>query len=334
MKIYPDQLAGQLQQVAPAYLIHGDDGLLSEESAHTIRNRVLQAGNVERLLYQFDNDFKWDEIYSQLHELSLFSPLKLIEIHLRKGLDKSAHQHLLEVVDHLSSDICLLLVTPSLKKAQQQQAWVKKIDQLGLIISANTPQDGQLKRWILKRLQFHQLQPASALAELLFHYYEGNLLALNQVIEQLKLTYPNHQVDIDAVEHTFIESGQFTQYQLVDTLLAGNLARAQQIAQQITQQGEELTLFNWLLDRDLNVVAQLQSGQAPAPLWKKYSIWNKRQPLIRQCAERLSRQQVRQARSQLAVLDQSIKNVDDSSSYEQFNQLLLIFLSPTWGSPC
>lgn len=334
MKVYPEQLAGQLKQVVPAYLICGDDGLLSQEAAQSIRQYVLTAGNVERLSYVYDSDFQWEQVFNQVQELSLFSPLKLLEIHFEKSLDKTAQQQLSELTGILHQDICLLLVTPALKKNQLQQSWAHWIDQHGLIVQANTPQGPQLKRWIKHRLDSYKLTPSSELSELLFSYYEGNLLALNQVIEQLHLVYPNGQTSVEQVEQTLINSGQFTQYQLVDTLLMGDINRAEQIARQINQQGDELTLFNWLLDKDLQVIEKLIKGHPRAPLWKHYKIWNKRQPLLLKASQQLSLSQIQAARWQLAQLDLTIKNVNQSDSWNQFMALLLIFLSPTWSPRC
>lgn len=331
MKVYSEQLAGLLKQVVPAYLICGDDGLLSHEAAQTIRQHVLKAGNVERLAFSYDSDFQWEQVFSQVQELSLFSPLKLLEIHFEKSLDKTAQQQLSELTSILHQDICLLLITPTLRKNQLQQSWARWVDQHGLIIQTNTPQGQQLKRWIKNRLDNYQLSPSSELSELLFSYYEGNLLALNQVIEQLHLVYPDGQTTVDQVEQMLINSGQFTQYQLVDTLLMGDINRAEQIARQINQQGDELTLFNWLLNKDLQVIEKLKQGLPAEPILKHYKIWNKRQPLILKAAQKLSIGQIQSARWQLAKLDATIKNVHQNDSWNQFMALLLIFLSPHWS---
>ncbi|CAG9297270.1 DNA polymerase III subunit delta [Celerinatantimonas diazotrophica] len=331
MKVYPEQLAGQLKQVVPAYLVCGDDSLLSQEAAQTIRQHVLAAGNVERLSFLYDSDFQWEHIFSQVQELSLFSPLKLLEIHFEKSLDKTAQQQLNELSNILHQDICLLLMTPALKKNQLQQNWARWVDQYGLIVQTNTPQGQQLKRWIKNRLDGYQLCPCNELSELLFSYYEGNLLALNQVIEQLHLVYPDGQTSVEQVEQTLINSGQFTQYQLVDTLLMGDINRAEQIARQINQQGDELTLFNWLLDKDLQAIEKIKQGHPAALIFKHYKIWNKRQPLLLKAAQNLNISQIQSARWQLATLDKAIKDVHHSDSWNQFVALLLIFLSPTWS---
>ncbi|MFM2486319.1 DNA polymerase III subunit delta [Celerinatantimonas yamalensis] len=335
MKIYAEQLGRQLGQVFPAYLVCGDDPLIIHESCEQIRTRVLSAGNVERLNFHYDAEFAWHTLFQQIQELSLFSPLKLLEIHLEKSLDKTAHEQLHTLTQSLHTDVCILLITPQLKKTQQKQKWYQWIEQNGLIVQAMTPQGEQLKRWVSQRLQHYQLSPSDALAARLIYYYEGNLTALNQVIEQLHLIYPDGQTDLPTVEQTLTESGQFSQYQLVDTLWEGDLARAQQIAKQIRQQGDELTLFNWLLDKDLKVMLQLKLGADEGHLWKHYKIWHKRQTLLKKATLRLSLAQLKAARVQLAALDTSIKSLHSDESWREFIQLILIFASPLWGTlPC
>lgn len=331
MKIYPNQLAGQLKQVAPVYLISGDEPLIVSESAHDIRQRILQSGNVERLRFNYDQEFSWDALFNHTQELSLFSPLKLIELSFNSAPDKAARDQLEQLLGELQSDICLLLTMPALKKNQQKQSWYQQIDQRGVIVSVYPPQGRQLQQWVRERLRRYQLQPEQALAERLIYYYEGNLLALNQTIEQLSLSYPNGTTELNEVEASLTQSGQFSQYQLVDAIWENDFARVQQIACQLKQEGEELTLFNWLMDKDLLVLSELKRGEAPANLWKRYKVFSKRQDLLSKAATRLSRQQLQQARYQLAQLDLAIKTQFNQGGDQEFNQLLLILSPQQWS---
>ncbi|MFM2482219.1 DNA polymerase III subunit delta [Celerinatantimonas sp. YJH-8] len=331
MRINPQQLTERLTQVAPVYLISGDEPLIVSESAALIRDRVLQSGNVERFRFHYDQELNWETIVSQAQELSLFSPLKLIEIEFSALPDKQAANRLTELLQQLNSDTCLLLMMPPLKKNQQKQAWFQQIDQRGIIISVLLPQGQQLTQWVKQRLRRYQLQPETELAQRLIYYYEGNLLALSQTIRQLSLTYPNGTADLADVESSLTESGQFSQYQLVDALWNQQPARAQQIVRQLRQEGEELTLFNWLMDKDLTIISALQQATSPDPIWHQFKVWPKRQNLLQKAAKQLSVQQIQQARYQLAQLDLAIKTQFNRQNELEFEQLLLILSPQQWS---
>lgn len=330
MKIYADQLLRNLHPIMPVYLVTGDEPLIRDESMAMIRQKVMESGQVERLSYHNDNDFQWSQLTDQIRELSLFSPLKLLELSFLGAPDKLAQQELESLLPHMPTDVCLLLSMPQLKKTQQQKSWYQHIEQHGLVVQIFEPQGKQFLQWIKQRLRTYQLQPEGPLAERLSYFYEGNLFALNQTIERLHLAYPNGNTCFEEVEATLIESGQFNQYQLVDAIWEDNLPRALQIARMLRQKNEDLTLFNWSINRDLQVLTALKHGQETKKLWQQFKIWPKRQPLLRQAVHRLSAEQLHQARLQLAQLDLSIKSQEPTMRWQQFEQLLLIFSTQQW----
>ncbi|CAG8998112.1 MAG: DNA polymerase III subunit delta [Candidatus Celerinatantimonas neptuna] len=331
MKIYADQLPRNLHKIMPVYLVTGDEPLIRDESVSMIRQKVMESGQVERLFFHKDSDFQWQQLTDQTRELSLFSPLKLLELSFSGAPDKTDQQELENLLPQIPADICLLLSMPQLKKTQQKKSWYQHIEQHGIVVQVFEPQGKQFQQWIKQRLRAYQLKPEEPLAERLSYFYEGNLFALNQTIERLHLAYPDGNTRLDEVEATLMESGQFNQYQLVDAIWEDNLPRALQITRMLRQKNEDLTLFNWSINRDLQVLTALKQEQENKELWQQFKIWPKRQPLLRQVAHRLSSIQLHQARMQLAQLDLAIKSSEPAVCWQQFEQLLLIFSTQQWS---
>ena len=76
-----DQLAGHLQRgLSPAYLMHGDDPLLSMEAVDAIRARARSQGFSEREVLTVDRYFDWGALHAAGAGMSLFGDRKIIEL--------------------------------------------------------------------------------------------------------------------------------------------------------------------------------------------------------------------------------------------------------------
>ena len=114
-RLRPEQLATALRkQLAPAYVISGDEPLLKQESCDLIRQVAARAGFSERELYHVDNGFDWDQLLTAMNSLSLFAERKIVELRLDNGKpgDKGA-KALISYCDNPSPDTLLLVVTPN-----------------------------------------------------------------------------------------------------------------------------------------------------------------------------------------------------------------------------
>ncbi len=73
MKITPDALAQHLAgQLLPAYLVSGDEPLLTGEAADEIRERARAAGFTEREVHFIERAADWDDVRASGANLSLF----------------------------------------------------------------------------------------------------------------------------------------------------------------------------------------------------------------------------------------------------------------------
>ena len=81
-----DQLAGHLQRgLSPAYLMHGDDPLLSMEAVDAIRARARSQGFSEREVLTVDRYFDWGALHAAGAGMSLFGDRKIIELRIPTG---------------------------------------------------------------------------------------------------------------------------------------------------------------------------------------------------------------------------------------------------------
>ena len=100
MKLTPDSLGAHLeQQLLRAYLISGDEALLTGEAADAVRSRARAEGFSEREVHFLDRGSDWDDVRASASNLSLFGSRRLIEIRLPTGKPGAAGRLRLEATD-------------------------------------------------------------------------------------------------------------------------------------------------------------------------------------------------------------------------------------------
>ena len=86
MQVRADQLEQHLAHaLAPLYVIHGDEPLLSLEAADAIRARRAPAGCAERDVFVAERSFDWSALAHAAAGMSLFADRKLIELRIPTG---------------------------------------------------------------------------------------------------------------------------------------------------------------------------------------------------------------------------------------------------------
>ena len=81
-----DQLdAHLLKNLAPLYVVHGDEPLLALEAADAIRASARAKGYTERTVLTVDRYFDWSALRHASAGMSLFGDRKLIELRIPSG---------------------------------------------------------------------------------------------------------------------------------------------------------------------------------------------------------------------------------------------------------
>ncbi|WP_221074221.1 DNA polymerase III subunit delta [Agarivorans aestuarii] len=331
MRIYADRLSQQNAANYGCYLVAGEEPLIKLESIDSIRQQLKQQGLAEeRIKFTYDAEFQWPDLFDAMSELSLFSQYRLIELQLDRVPDKAIQNQLDELLPLINPETRFLLSLPKLTKANEKQNWYKFFDQQGLVVMIYPPEGGQLHAWVRQRLGQHQLPASNDLISLLLHYYEGNLLALNQAISTISLRWGQQLPSLKEIEAGLSHANHFSSFQLVDALLGGDFQRSLLIIKQLQLEGEEPTLINWGLDKEFKLLQLLQEQPTShhSSLFKQHGVWNKRQGLVSGAAKRYSPQQVNAARMQVAEIDKAIKQFAGDHAWHQLERLVFELASP------
>jgi DNA polymerase III subunit delta len=264
----PAHLAGGL---LPAYLISGDEPLLTGEAADAVRERARTAGFTEREVHFIERAADWDAVRASAANLSLFGARRVLEIRLptpRPGVAGNAT--LLALTQGADPDTLLLVLAPRLDREAQGAEWVRALEARGGMLQVWPVDPGRLTGWLRSRSAKLGLEVDREALELLAARTEGNLLAAQQELTKLALL-GTRQVTAATVLAGVADSARFDVFALSDAALAGDSARALRILCGLRAEGVEATLALWALTRALRELWNARSGGARPPTWQRQS---------------------------------------------------------------
>ncbi|MYM64653.1 DNA polymerase III subunit delta [Pseudomaricurvus sp. HS19] len=328
-KLRPDQLAAALKrQLAPVYLVCGDEPLLAQETCDQIRQQARANGFSERELYHADAGFDWEGLLTAANSLSLFAERKILELRIDNGKpgDKGS-KALLEYCSNPSEDNLLLVVTPKLDGSAQRSKWFKAIESCGDVVQIWPIAGPQLPRWIEQRIQQAGLRADRHAVELLAARTEGNLLAAVQEIEKLKLLATDNFITAETVAGSVADSARYDVFSLIDRALHGDARGAVRTLQGLRGEGTDATVILWALAREIRTLNQIllqqQQGQPFDRAAQSQGVWDKRKPLVRGALQRLRLPQLNTLLRKANAIDKSIKGLRDADPWDELMDLTL-----------
>ena len=290
MKLNSAQLGKHLQgKLAAVYAVSGDDPLLCQEAADSIRSCLRSKGFSERQVFHCDASFDWNLLYEAGASLSLFAEQRLLELRIPGG--KPGDKGSSALIDYLArpaEDTVLLLSLPKLDGSAQKTKWAKAlIDSPDATFVQIWPvETAQLPQWIRQRMAQAGLSASQDAVELIADRVEGNLLAAAQEIEKIKLLSDGQPIDAAYVLAAVADSARFDVFGLIEACLNGDAVHALRMLDGLRGEGEEALFICAMLARELRLLSalalQISQGipQDRAFASARPPVWDKRkQPL-------------------------------------------------------
>jgi DNA polymerase-3 subunit delta len=288
LKLTGERLQAHLKgELAPVYLIAGDEPLQREEAADAIRTAARTRGYTDREVLFAERGFDWNQLTRAAASLSLFASKRILELRLPTGKPGDDGAEVLSAYARAPApDTLLLVITAKLERGGGR--WAEALERAGVLLQVWPVEARELPAWIERRMRARGLAPAPDTASFIAARVEGNLLAAAQEIEKLWLLQGAGPVDIAAAEAAVADSARYDAFKLVDAALAGKGARVAHILEGLRQEGTEppviLGALNYAL-RDLaNKAWQIEAGTPAAQVLAVG--WPQRRPLLQQALRR------------------------------------------------
>lgn len=312
MRIYVNQVKQHLSQLAPVYLVLGDEPLQKIQTIDAIRHAARQQGFDERISLVQDPQFNWQDLNSNGQNLSLFSNKQLIELELTSlKPGQEGAKAINEFLAHQSPDTMLLIHGPKATAEAQKAKWFKALDSKGIFVQITQPEGHHFVKWLEGEIAKHQLNIERQGVALLSQMFEGNLLAASQELEKLSLQVGQQTLDVAGLKQRVTNQARFSLFELQDALLEGHCDKALKILVSLQREEVEPQLLFWAFNRELSLLINLKQAQSQkqplAPLYQQARVWAARQKMFDTALRRLSLQNLLGALSVLSEIEQSIK---------------------------
>lgn len=331
MKLRAEQLQDHLKkQLLPVYIISGDEPLLSQEAADSIRTAARAQGFGERDIFHAEGNFDWNQILNESSAMSLFSDKKMLEIRIPSGKpgDKGSAA-LSELCDNPNPDNMVLVILPKLDRSGQNSKWMKSLEAAGAHIQVWPVDAKQMPRWIQQRLRSAGINANQEAVQILADRVEGNLLAAVQEIEKLKLLAPDGGVDGNTMSSVVADSARYNLFEFVDKILIGDAQSAARSLRGLQNEGTDAIPLLWAITRELRILVKaselVAAGEHSDRALKNAGVWEKRLPLFRGALQRLRPAHLRMLLRQAGAIDRGIKGMRDADVWDELATLVLSF---------
>jgi len=292
MRIDSARIDGHLRgELAPLWLLFGDEPLLVEEAVDALRHAAVAQGYDERLGFTVEAGFDWNSLHDAGQSMSLFSTRRLLELRMPGGRpgDKGSAA-LVEFATSAPPDTLLVIVCGRLDGAIQKQKWFRTIEEGGgNIVQAREVRAEMLAGWLAQRLKSRGLLPDRDSIGLLQYYFEGNLLAAAQEIDRLRLTLGNDAGrdagrQYAALRDAVSDNSRFSVFNFIDTCLDGDAPRALRMLDGLHAEDNSPALLIAMLAREaraqVQLAAALSAGGQRDALFRRHRVWSSRQRVV------------------------------------------------------
>lgn len=226
------------RELAPVYLVSGDETLLVEEACDAVIAAASARGFSERSIMHVEAGFSWHDLTQDAASMSLFATQRIIDVRVPAGkFDREASQVLRDYASAPAADNLLLIRTRRLDPKQRSAAWFKALDKAGIVVLIWPISAAELPRWLSGRLKSAGVALTADALSYFSERVEGNLLAALQEIGKLKLSALPQPIDTEAIAGVLEDAAHYDTFELLDAVYAGDSARVARMVQGLRAEG-------------------------------------------------------------------------------------------------
>jgi DNA polymerase III subunit delta len=329
MRLYPEKLAGHLQQnLLPVYLVSGDETLLVQECCDQIRQKARESGCSEREIIDADiAGFNWQDILHSAASMSLFAERKLVELRLPSGKPGApGSSALCEYLDISSGDDVLLIVSGKIDKQSTNSKWYKALDKAGATIQVWPVDAKSLPRWLQQRVRGAGMSIDDDALQLLCDRVEGNLLAAVQEVEKLKLLALDSHITTKTIIDAVSDNARYNVFEMTDNAIKGDASASLRMLHGLRAEGSEPPAVLWALAREIRTLyeAKLEcdNGRSPQHVLSALRVWKSRIPIMQAALSRHDANSLSLLLEQASQVDGSIKGFAGGKPWDNLERLV------------
>lgn len=273
MNLAPGQLQEHLKRgIKSLYTLYGDEPLLVQEFADSLRAHARGLGYTERTVHTVAGaHFDWSEVLASGGSLSLFADKQIVEIRIPSGKPgKEGSVALQQIAERAQGDdsTLSLIMLPRLDSMTTKGAWFGALESYGVTVKFEPIARNNLPQWISQRLQAQgQRVAAGEEGQRTLQFFsdrvEGNLLAAHQEIQKLGLLYPlpgGSVLSFEQVENAVLNVARYDVFKLSEAVLGGQTVRVARMLDGLQAEGESEVLVHWAISEDIRGMKRVKDA--------------------------------------------------------------------------
>jgi len=329
MQLRIEQLENHLKrQLAPIYLVGGDEPLLVQESADAIRGAAYSKGYTVRDVFHVERGFDWNTLLEVSGSLSLFADRRILEVRLPTGKPGDTGGKVFRgYAERPAPDTLLLVICGKLDTSTRRTKWVQALSSAGVFVPVWPIDMKRLPAWIRRRMELRGLRPTAEAINLLAERVEGNLLACAQEIEKLYLLHGSSSIDARLIASSVGDSARFGVFVLIDSALEGAASRSHRVLQGLQGEGVEVVAvigaLSWELRNLIAMARLIAAGNATSQVLTRFKVWDSRKAAVGRALERYPLRTWRSMLGRCYGIDRMAKGQANGNAWDELLQLVL-----------
>ncbi len=305
MNLAPAQLTEHIKRgIKSLYTLHGDEPLLVQEFADSLRAAARAQGFTERVVHVVQGaHFDWSDVLASGGSMSLFADKQIIEIRVPSGKPgKDGSVALQQIAERAQGDdaTLTLVILPKLDGMTTKGAWFGALESYGVTVKFEPIARGMLPQWISQRLAAQgQRVAAGEEGQRTLQFFsdrvEGNLLAAHQEIQKLGLLYGNADggvLGFAQVENAVLNVARYDVFKLSEAVLGGQSVRVARMLDGLQSEGESEVLVHWALSEDIRALKRvkdtIEAGRPMPMALKDHRVWGVKEKLYERVLPNIS----------------------------------------------
>ena len=298
--------------------------MIKQDIADQILQSLKLAGFNDRVSLHQDELDKAEEIISRNVGGSLFQEKLILHLKHTSGKFPEKIKMILENQHLYNSDNLALIVESSIEKTPASGAWIKYIDEQGLIVNCSKLKTNEEKIWLKRQLEFLPKSLLPMFGGSIFQNNEGNLLGQMNEVRLLKLLF-NSKQEIDETETTNIvfHSG-LSAFELEDVIIDRKFEKVLQTINFLKEHDSQNSApLIWMIAKIINscLEATLATNKKSALI--KSGVWSSKIGQYLSLTKNSKASEFMRLSDQMLRLDLINKGIIKSNVWEQIEKIIL-----------
>ncbi|URJ32985.1 DNA polymerase III subunit delta [Candidatus Blochmannia vicinus] len=329
--IYPEQLFLELKkELKSVYLLLGNDSYLLQESYLSIIKAAKILNFNTSVNLELDVYSDWKDVFNLFKTSSLFEKRKIFSLKFTQNYPVSYFKKNIPLLlSFIHDDLVLIIYIQGSNQISKSNIGLQYFNKKGIFVDCSTLTYGRMTAWIENQAQHMKLVIENLACQLLCYYYEGSLVLLHQILQNLSLIYPDGNLNFMRVKTVVTDSACFNINHWIEAILIGKKQRADRILRQLESMEVDLETLLCKIKSEVLMIINIKYGMEQRKslfnLLKQYKVYKEyHRMLLSRAVKRLSLFKLYQSVGLLVQIELRYKKDYISLSWSSFEVLSAI----------